>query len=262
VPSPTTTTISAPTRTIPAPNLRTQVAPVESHFTPAPALLPTPDHIETEPAAQLPTQPRQLTSPTVVALGMPTPLEPVQRLTRKEPAQRPTPMEPAQRPTPKEPSRWPTPVEPARFPTSVAPTLAEPATPVILSQKMPSEPAKAADHQTPSRSVRPQSAEPQSAREFAEKKGLVTPDVRRSPTKPLHIPIPLEPPVPEQVPSAAQLTSAAGSKIHIGSLEIKITPPPSQPPPSQAPLPVRKAPAVPAKSLSREFATFGIAQGY
>jgi len=60
----------------------------------------------------------------------------------------------------------------------------------------------------------------------------------------------------------AEHPSGAGGSVHIGSLEIKIAAAPPAPPPKPAPAPVPSAPAVPRRTISREFPTFGAAQAY
>lgn len=59
--------------------------------------------------------------------------------------------------------------------------------------------------------------------------------------------------------TAAQTASAA--KVHIGSLEIRITPPLPETP-TRTPQPMRRTAAESPRPLSREFATHGMAQAY
>jgi len=155
-----------------------------------------------------------------------------------------------------EASRMPKPIGPPPKATVIDPTLADAVAPTILSGIRPSA------RPTTSDSVQRPSVEAPPARDMAEKASVAAPDVRKPASESWKFPIRLQPPAPGQAESTAPFADAGGAKIHIGSLEIKITPPPTQPPPSQAASPVRKAPAVQAKSISREFATFGLAQGY
>jgi len=94
----------------------------------------------------------------------------------------------------------------------------------------------------------------------------VKPRASPQPPEPFSAPMHAEPQALHQgrtsVKSPADTTGGDSGRVHIGSLEIRIIPAqPTQPRP-QTPPPVRSAPAVPSKSISRTFPTFGLAQAY
>ena len=269
MPSSTTTT----TRSLPMP-----AAPGSN-----PALQSVQNHSNPEMAAQSPAQPRQPAFQTTKAIGTPTTIEPSGRPrlvdplgratsinsplaaasapeTLSGPTQSDSPSVAAQLPVqPRQPAshaakalRTPMRIEPLRRQklteplgtvASINPPLEAVAVPKNLSGPMPSDSTKVV------------------SKPLAEKTGASKPAVR-----PLPAPIRIAPQALEQVGSAVESTTqfrgVPGGTIHIGSLEVKITPPPPPPPPMQAPPPIPRKSAVSSKPISREFATFGIAQAY
>lgn len=159
-----------------------------------------------------------------------------------------------------------TPIQPRRLrvlefkaletPKSIGPTLANAAAPECLSVPTPSElpgrvgiPATPVSFPRSSAGARPSMDTEE--RTVASKRNCREPEHQLT-----AIPISVEPLARDQDRHA----DAAGGTVHIGSLEVKITPLPPAPPPSQAA--VRRAPVVSSKPLSREFPTFGIGQAY
>jgi hypothetical protein len=102
-------------------------------------------------------------------------------------------------------------------------------------------------------------------RGFVEKAVALKPAVPTSASPTPNTPPRINPPARKQTqPGKESPTSpnSPGGTIHIGSLEVRITPLPPPPAPIPVPPPVHPRPAASPQPISRGFATFGMAQAY